>query len=273
MPVKSFKPVTAGLRWRTVADFSEITRMEPEKSLTIGLRKTGGRNNLGRNTSLHRGGGHKRLIRIVDFKREKLNIPAKVAAIEYDPNRSARLALLHYLDGEKRYILAPDGLRVGERIMTGPDAEIRPGNALPLGKIPPGTYIHNLETVRGKGGQVAKSAGNYAQLVAKEGQYGHVKFPSGEIRLVRLECYATVGQVGNHEHENISLGKAGVARWLGRRPRVRGVAQNPVDHVMGGGEGKASGGHPRSPWGVYAKGYKTRKKRKSSDRLIIKRRK
>ncbi|OGC77294.1 MAG: 50S ribosomal protein L2 [candidate division Zixibacteria bacterium RBG_16_50_21] len=272
MPVKSFKPVTAGLRWRTVADFSEITKKEPEKSLTVGLRKSGGRNNLGRNTSLHRGGGHKRLLRLVDFKRDKLNVPARVAAIEYDPNRSARLALLFYLDGEKRYILAPDGLKVGDRVMTGPDAEIRSGNALPLDKIPLGTFIHNLEIVRGKGGQVAKSAGNYAQLVAKEGVYGQVKFPSGEIRIVRLDCYATVGQVGNLEHENISLGKAGVSRWLGRRPRVRGVAQNPVDHVMGGGEGKASGGHPRSPWGVYAKGYKTRR-RKSSDRLIIKRRK
>ena len=269
MPVKSFKPVTPGIRWRTISDFSEITKMEPEKSLTVGKRMTGGRNNLGRITSLHRGGGHRRLLRLIDFKRDKYDIPAKVAAIEYDPNRSARIALLHYLDGEKRYILAPDGMKVGDKVMSGLDAEIRPGNALPLEKIPLGTFIHNVEIRKGKGGQIAKSAGANAQLVAKEGSHGQVKLPSGEIRLVRLECFATVGQVGNLDHENVSYGKAGVTRWLGRRPRVRGVAQNPVDHPMGGGEGKASGGHPRSPWGQYAKGLKTRK-RKQSDRLIVK---
>ena len=269
MPIKSFKPVTPGLRWRTVADFSELTSKEPEKSLTSGLRKKGGRNNLGRITSLHRGGGHRRRLRLLDFKRDKYNIPAFVASLEYDPNRSARIALLHYADGEKRYILAPEGLKVGDRLVSGPEAEVRVGNALPLDKIPLGTSIHNLEIRKGKGGQIAKSAGGAAQLMAKEGKYGQVKLPSGEIRLVRLECQATIGQVGNLEHENISYGKAGVTRWLGRRPRVRGVAQNPVDHPMGGGEGKASGGHPRSPWGQYAKGLKTRT-RKQSDRLIIK---
>jgi len=272
MPLKSFRPTTPGLRWRTVADYSELTRGEPEKSLTTGLRKTGGRNNLGNLTCRHHGGGHKRLYRIIDFKREKLNIPAKVASIEYDPNRSARIALLHYADGDKRYILAPDGLNVGNSISAGPDADIKPGNALPLERIPLGTLIHNVEMKRGRGGQIAKSAGSYAQLAAKEGAYGHLKLPSGEIRLIRLECYATIGQVGNLEHENISYGKAGVSRWLGIRPRVRGVAKNPVDHPMGGGEGKASGGHPRSPWGQYAKGLKTRS-RKLSDKLILTRRK
>jgi len=271
MPVKSFKPVTPGLRWRTVADFSDITKVEPEKSLVTGKRMTGGRNNLGRITCLHRGGGHRRLLRLIDFKRDKFDIAASVAAIEYDPNRSARIALLHYLDGDKRYIIAPDGLKVGDKILSGPEAEIRIGNSLPLDKIPPGTLIHNVELRKGKGGQIAKSAGAYAQLVAKEGDFGQVKLPSGEIRLVRLDCQATIGQVSNLEHENISYGKAGVTRWLGRRPKVRGVAQNPVDHPMGGGEGKASGGHPRSPWGQYAKGLKTRK-RKLSDRLIVKRR-
>lgn len=272
MPIKTFKPVTPGLRWRTVADFSDITKEDPEKSLVVGLRKKGGRNNLGRVTMLHRGGGHKRLLRLIDFKRGKMDIPARVTSIEYDPNRSARIALLHYADGEKRYILAPDGLRVGDQVLSGPEAEIRPGNSLPLEKIPLGTMIHNVEIRKGKGGQIAKSAGSAAQLVAKEGAYGQVKLPSGEIRSVRLECHATIGQVGNLDHENISYGKAGVTRWLGRRPRVRGVAQNPVDHPMGGGEGKASGGHPRSPWGQYAKGLKTRK-HKLSDRLIVRRRK
>lgn len=271
MPVKSFKPITPGLRWRTVIDFSEITKQKPEKSLVSGKRQTGGRNNLGRVTTRYRGGGHRRLLRLIDFKRNKFDIPARVAAIEYDPNRSARIALLHYLDGEKRYILAPDGLKVGDKVMSSADAEIRPGNVLPLEKIPLGTFIHNVEIKKGKGGQMAKSAGAAAQIVAKEGEYGQIKMPSGEIRLVRLDCLATIGQVGNLDHENISYGKAGVTRWLGRRPHVRGVAQNPVDHPMGGGEGKASGGHPRSPWGQYAKGLKTRK-RKQSDRLIVRRR-
>ncbi len=271
MPVKSFKPVTPGLRWRTILDFAEITKEKPEKSLVVGKRQTGGRNNLGRVTTRYRGGGHRRLLRLIDFKRDKYDIPARVAAIEYDPNRSARIALLHYLDGEKRYILAPDSLKVGDRVMSSIEAEVRPGNALPLEKIPLGTFIHNVEIRKGKGGQIAKSAGAAAQIVAKEGDYGHVRMPSGEIRLVRLDCMATIGQVGNLEHENVSYGKAGVTRWLGRRPHVRGVAQNPVDHPMGGGEGKASGGHPRSPWGQYAKGLKTRK-RKNSDRLIVKRR-
>ncbi|MCI0530860.1 MAG: 50S ribosomal protein L2 [candidate division Zixibacteria bacterium] len=272
MPLKSFRPTTPGLRWRTVADYSELTRSEPEKSLTTGMRKTGGRNNLGNLTCRHHGGGHKRLYRIIDFKREKLNVPATVASIEYDPNRSARIALLHYADGDKRYILAPDGLSVGNVILAGPDADIKPGNALPLERIPLGTLIHNVEMKRGRGGQIAKSAGSYAQLAAREGAHGHLKLPSGEIRLIRLECYATIGQVGNLEHENISYGKAGVSRWLGIRPRVRGVAKNPVDHPMGGGEGKASGGHPRSPWGQYAKGLKTRST-KLSDKLILSRRK
>ncbi len=272
MPIKTFKPITPSLRFKTVSTFEEITCTTPEKSLLVPLRKTGGRNNQGRATCRHRGGGAKRFLRIIDFKRDKLNIPAFVATIEYDPNRSARIALLHYADGEKRYIIAPLGLKVGDRVMAGEDAEIRPGNAMPLGKIPPGTMIHNVELKRGKGAQIARGAGTYAQLVAKEGNFGHVRLPSGEVRLVRLECFATLGQVGNLDHENISYGKAGKTRWLGRRPRVRGVAKNPVDHPMGGGEGRSSGGrHPCTPWGKITKGLKTRKK-KPSDKLIVKRR-
>lgn len=273
MGIKTFKPKTHTLRWRTVSDFAEITKTEPEKSLIVPLRKTGGRNNQGRRTARYIGGGHKKYLRIIDFKRyDKLNIPARVAAIEYDPNRSARIALLHYVDGEKRYILAPDNLGVGSTVVAGEEADIKVGNALPLAKVPVGTFIHNVEIRRKFGGQIAKSAGTYAQLAAKEGNYGHLRFPSGEIRLVHLECYATVGQVGNLDHEKISYGKAGVTRWLGYRPRVRGVAKNPVDHPMGGGEGKSSGGrHPCSPWGLKSKGLKTRK-RKLSDKLIIKRR-
>jgi large subunit ribosomal protein L2 len=272
MPIKTFKPVTPSSRFRTVSTFEEITSATPEKSLLIPLRKSGGRNNQGRITCRYRGGGSKRFLRIIDFKRDKLNIPAKVVSIEYDPNRSARIALLRYADGEKRYITAPLELKVGDTLMAGEDVEIRPGNAMPLGKIPLGTMIHNVELKRGKGAQIARGAGTFAQLAAKEGEYGHVRLPSGEVRLVRLECFATVGQVGNLEHENISYGKAGKTRWLGRRPRVRGVAKNPVDHPMGGGEGKSSGGrHPCTPWGKITKGLKTRK-RKLSDKLIIKRR-
>jgi large subunit ribosomal protein L2 len=272
MPIKTFKPTTPSLRFKTVSTFEEVTRSTPEKSLLLPLRKRGGRNNQGRVTCRYRGGGHKRFLRVIDFKREKLNIPAKVASIEYDPNRSARIALLHYADGEKRYILAPLGLKVGDRLMAGEDVEIRPGNAMPLGKIPLGTMIHNVELKRGKGAQIARGAGAYAQVVAREGGIGHLRLPSGEVRLVRLECFATIGQVGNLDHENVTLGKAGKTRWLGRRPRVRGVAKNPVDHPMGGGEGRSSGGrHPCTPWGKITKGLKTRK-RKPSDKLIVRRR-
>jgi len=272
MTIKTFKPVTPSLRSRTVSTFEEISCTTPEKSLLVPLKKKGGRNNQGRTTCRHRGGGTKRFLRIIDFKRDKLNIPAKVATIEYDPNRSARIALLHYADGEKRYIVAPLELKVGDRVMAGEEVEIKPGNSMPLGKIPQGTMIHNVELKRGKGAQIARGAGTYAQLVAKEGDYGHVRLPSGEVRLVRLECFATIGQVGNLDHENISYGKAGKTRWLGRRPRVRGVAKNPVDHPMGGGEGRSSGGrHPCTPWGKITKGLKTRKK-KPSDNLILKRR-
>jgi len=272
MPIKAFKPVTPSLRFRTVSTFEEITSTTPEKSLLVPLRKSGGRNNQGRITCRYRGGGTKRFLRIIDFKRDKLNIRAKVASIEYDPNRSARIALLHYADGEKRYITAPLELKVGDTVMAGEDVEIRSGNAMPLGKIPLGTLVHNVELRRGKGAQIARGAGTFAQLVAKEGEYGHVRLPSGEVRLVRLECFATVGQMGNLDHENITYGKAGKTRWLGRRPKVRGVAKNPVDHPMGGGEGKSSGGrHPCTPWGKITKGLKTRKK-KVSDKWIIKRR-
>ena len=272
MPIKNFKPVTPSLRSKTVSTFEEITSTTPEKSLLVPLRRTGGRNNQGRTTCRYRGGGAKRFLRIIDFKRDKPNIPASVATIEYDPSRSARIALLHYADGEKRYIIAPLELKVGDVVMAGQDVEIRPGNAMALGKIPLGTMIHNVELKRGKGAQIARGAGTYAQLVAKEGNYAHVRLPSGEVRLVRLECFATIGQVGNLDHENISYGKAGKTRWLGRRPRVRGVAKNPVDHPMGGGEGRSSGGrHPCTPWGKITKGLKTRKK-KPSDKLIVKKR-
>jgi len=272
MAVKVYNPVTPGQRFRTGYSFEELTRERPLKSLTVGLKKSGGRNNLGRMTARRRGGGHKRLYRIIDFKRDKLGIPAKVETIEYDPNRSARIALLSYVDGERRYIIAPDGLSVGDTVVSGEDAEIRVGNALPLGRIPVGTIVHNVELIRGKGGQIARSAGSSVQILAREGDYVHLKLPSGEIRLVRQECYATVGQVSNLDHNNVMLGKAGRSRWLGRRPKVRGVAMNPVDHPMGGGEGKSSGGrHPCTPWGKPTKGYKTRR-RKQSDRLIVKRR-
>ena len=273
MAVKRFRPTTPTLRYKTVASFEEITKKTPEKSLLTPIRKKGGRNNQGRVTIRHRGGGHKRMYRIIDFRRDKRGIPAKVAAIEYDPNRSARIALLHYVDGEKRYILAPDKLKVGDSVMAGETAEVKPGNSLPLKKIPLGMTIHNVELRRGAGGKLVRSAGNGAQLMAREGKYAHVRLPSGEVRLVDAECFATLGQVGNIEHESIKLGKAGRKRWLGKRPKVRGVAMNPVDHPMGGGESKSSGGrHPCSPWGKPAKGGNTRRK-KQSDRLIVTNRK
>ncbi|MBN2566410.1 MAG: 50S ribosomal protein L2 [Candidatus Eisenbacteria bacterium] len=273
MAVKRFRPTTPTLRYKTVASFQEITKKAPEKSLVVPLKKKGGRNNQGRLTVRHRGGGHKRMYRIIDFRRDKRDVPAKVAAIEYDPNRSARIALLHYVDGEKRYILAPNKLSVGDAVMAGEKAEIKPGNALPLRRVPLGMMIHNIELRRGAGGRLVRSAGGAAQLMAREGKYAHVRLPSGEVRLVDAECYATLGQVGNLEHENIVLGKAGRSRWLGRRPHVRGVVMNPVDHPMGGGESKSSGGrHPCSPWGQPAKGGRTRRK-KASDRLIVTKRK
>jgi large subunit ribosomal protein L2 len=272
MPLISRKPTSPGRRFQTVADFGEITRATPEKSLVKPLKKSGGRNNAGRMTIRHRGGGHKRRYRLIDFRRDKLGVPARVATIEYDPNRTVRIALLHYLDGEKRYILAPQDLRVGDEIIASHEADIKPGNSLPLANIPAGTLVHNVEIKPGKGGQLARAAGAYAQLMAKEGTYAHLKLPSGEVRMVLLRCQATIGQLSNVEQENISLGKAGRRRWQGRRPRVRGVAMNPVDHPMGGGEGKSSGGrHPCTPWGVPTKGYKTRKP-KDSDRYIIKHR-
>ena len=279
MAVRKLKPTSAGRRFQTVSDFEEITRTTPEKSLTEGLPKKAGRNNNGRVTSRRRGGGVKRLYRIIDFKRNKVGIPATVAEIEYDPNRTARIALLHYADGEKRYILAPVGLKQGDVVMSGVDsrtgqvADIKPGNALEMSRIPVGTVIHNIELSPGRGGQLCRSAGTYAQLVAKEGKYALLRLPSGEVRRVLASCIATVGQVGNISHENISLGKAGRNRWLGRRPQVRGVAMNPIDHPLGGGEGRSSGGrHPVSPWGMPAKGYKTRDRKKPSSRLIVKRR-
>ncbi len=275
MAIVKYKPTSPGRRGMTSADFSEITRSEPEKSLTRAYRKTGGRNSQGRITAKYRGGGHKRRYRMIDFRRrEKEGIPSKVVSIEYDPNRSARIALLQYADGEKRYILAPVGLKVGDAVMAGASAEIRPGNALPLRSIPLGTEIHNIELRPLKGGQLARSAGVVCQLVAKEGGYAAVRLPSGEVRKILLDCYATVGQVSNINHENVSIGKAGRTRLMGRRPRTRAVAMNPVDHPMGGGEGRSSGGrHPCSESGMPAKGYKTRKKNKPSDKYIISRRK
>jgi large subunit ribosomal protein L2 len=272
MSVKKVKPTSPGRRFQSYSTFEEITRSTPEKNLLRAIKKSGGRNVYGRITCRHRGGGQKRHYRVIDFKRDKIGIRAKVATIEYDPNRSARIALLHYADGEKRYILAPLALKVGDTVESGPDADIRPGNSLPLSKIPLGTQIHNIELRLGKGGQIVRSAGTYAQLMAKEDRYALVKLPSGEVRMVLLNCRATIGQLGNVLHENISLGKAGRKRRLGRRPKVRGVAMNPVDHPMGGGEGRSSGGrHPCSPWGWPTKGFKTRKNRKS-DRLIVKKR-
>ncbi len=274
MPIKKVKPTSPGRRFQTYDTFQDITRTEPEKSLLEPLSKSGGRNNYGRITVRHRGGGHKRRYRKIDFRRDKTEIPAKVFSIEYDPNRGARIALLHYADGEKRYILAPQNLSVGDTVLSSGNADIKPGNALPLKAIPLGTLIHNVEMKIGKGGQLARGAGTYAQLMAKEGRYTLLKLPSGEIRMVLSECLATIGQLSNPDHSHISIGKAGRKRWLGRRPKVRGVVMNPVDHPHGGGEGKSSGGrHPVTPWGVPTKGYKTRPKRKASDKLIVKRRK
>lgn len=273
MAIKKFKPTSPGLRAMTVSTFEEITRTEPEKSLLAPLTSTGGRNAQGRITARFRGGGHKRMYRIIDFKRDKDGVPAKVAAIEYDPNRSARIALLHYADGEKRYILHPVGLNVGDTVVSGENVDIKPGNALPLANIPVGTLVHNVELYPGKGGQLARSAGSAAQLMAKEGEFATLRLPSGEMRLVPAACRATVGQVGNLDHENISIGKAGRSRWLGRRPHVRGSAMNPVDHPHGGGEGRSPIGlkSPVTPWGMPTLGYKTRK-RKASDKYIIRRR-
>ena len=272
MAVRKVKPTSPGRRFQDYATFDEITRHQPEKSLLRALKKSGGRNVNGRITCRYRGGGHKRHYRIIDFKRDKIDIPAKVASIEYDPNRSARIALLHYADGEKRYILAPLNLKVDDEVISSTKADIKPGNTLPLKNIPLGTQIHNIELKLGKGGQIVRSAGTYAQLMAKEAPYALVKLPSGEVRMVLLKCKATIGQLGNLMHENISLGKAGRKRWLGRRPKVRGVAMNPIDHPMGGGEGRSSGGrHPCSPWGIPSKGYKTRTN-KRTDRYIVKHR-
>ena len=272
MALKTYKPTSPGRRSQTGSTFEEVTKAKPEKALVKPLKKSGGRNNLGRMTSRHIGGGHKRRFRVIDFRREKVDIPAKVAAIEYDPNRSARIALLHYADGEKRYILAPLGLEVGSVIVSGERPDIKIGNTIPLKNIPLGSLIHNLELKIGKGGQLIRSAGSYGRLMAKEGSYAQVRLPSGEVRKVLMECRATIGQLGNIEHENISIGKAGRTRWLGRRPKVRGVVMNPVDHPMGGGEGRSSGGrHPCTPWGVPTKGYKTRKN-KYSDKYIVKKR-
>ena len=272
MPIKIYRPTTPTRRFQTVVSRAEITKQKPEKSLTAGKQRTGGRSSVGRISSRFRGGGHKKSYRVIDFKRNKFGIPARVAAIEYDPNRSARIALLNYVDGEKRYILSPLGLTVGRTVVSGPEADILVGNALPLKNIPAGTIIHSIELQPGRGAQMARAAGTQAQLVSKEGDHALLKLPSGEIRKLRLDCMATIGQVGNTDHENVSLGKAGRKRWLGKRPHNRGVTMNPVDHPMGGGEGRSSGGrHPCSPWGQLAKGLKTRQN-KRTDRMIIKRR-
>jgi len=272
MPIRRYKPTSPGRRFMSVSTFEEVTKTTPEKSLLEPVTKKGGRNNNGRITTRHQGGGHKRRYRLIDFKRVKDGVPARVAAIEYDPNRSARIALLTYADGEKRYILQPVGMKVGDVIVAGEHADILPGNALPLKNVPLGTLLHNVELKPGKGGQIARSAGSSVQLVAKEGDYASVKMPSNEIRKIFIECYATIGQVGNIDHENVSIGKAGRSRWMGQRPHVRGVAMNPVDHPLGGGEGKTSGGrHPVSPWGLPTKGYKTRN-RKTTDKFIVTRR-
>ncbi len=272
MAIKTMKPTTPARRYQTYSTFEEITAAKPEKSLTKPVKKTGGRNNAGRMTSRHRGGGHKRKYRVVDFRRDKTDIPATVKTIEYDPNRSARIALVSYADGEKRYIVAPVDLEVGDAVITSASADIKPGNAMALRHVPLGSLIHNIELRPGKGAQMVRSAGTYAQLMAKEGAYAQVRLPSGEVRKVHIECKATIGQVGNVTHEGVSIGKAGRSRWMGKKPRVRGVAMNPIDHPMGGGEGKTSGGrHPCSPWGMPTKGYKTRRN-KTTDKYIIKKR-
>lgn len=272
--MREYKPTSAGRRFMSVATFEEVTKDRPEKSLISPAKRTGGRNNLGRITTRHVGGGHKRKYRAIDFRRDKLEVAGKVASIEYDPNRSANIALIYYVDGEKRYILAPAGLRVGDAVVSSRkgDTEIKEGNTLPLKMIPLGTFVHNVEMKPGKGGQMARSAGNYAQIVAKEGSYGHLRLPSGEVKLINLSCTATIGQVGNIDHENVDWGKAGRSRWRGVRPTVRGTAMNPVDHPLGGGEGRTKGGrHPCSPWGQLAKGLKTRKN-KRTDKFIVKKR-
>jgi large subunit ribosomal protein L2 len=272
MGIRTLKPTSPARRYLTYVTREALTRDEPEKRLLRPKTRISGRNNAGRITVRHRGGGHKRMLREVDFRREKFGVPARVAAIEYDPNRSAHLALLHYRDGEKRYILAPVGLKVGDTVMSGPQADILPGNALPLRNIPVGTLVHNVELQPGRGGQMCRSAGAQAQLLAKDEEWATLKLPSGEVRMVSVACMATVGQVGNLDHENVSVGKAGRKRWLGIRPTVRGVAMNPVDHPMGGGEGRGKGNHPMTPWGKPTKGYKTRRGARPSDRLIVTRR-
>ena len=274
MGIRNLKPTTPGTRFASRSDFSEITKNFPEKKLTTALRKTGGRNNKGRITVRHRGGGHRRRYRIIDFKRDKFDIPAKVASIEYDPNRSANIALLFYSDGEKRYILSPFGAKIGDEILSGENVPLKIGNALPLKKVATGMFVHNIELEPGRGGQLARSAGSAAQVMAHDDGFTTLKLPSGEVRQVRQHCFATVGEVGNKSHEQIVSGKAGRSRWLGKRPTVRGVVMNPIDHPHGGGEGKSSGGrHPVSPWGTPTKGYKTRKKNKKSNEYILKRRK
>jgi len=272
MAIKKLTPTSPARRYQTYLTNEELTTDQPHKPLLVNKKRTSGRNNNGKMTIRHRGGGHKRSYRIIDFKRDKFGIPGKVMTIEYDPNRSARIALINYVDGEKRYILAPSGLQVGQTILSGPEADILTGNALPIKNIPLGTQIHNIELKPGKGGQMARSAGSFAQLVAKEAETAQLRLPSGEIRLVSIKCMATIGQVGNVEHENVSIGKAGRSRWMGKRPAVRGVAMNPVDHPHGGGEGKSSGGrHPVTPWGQPTRGYKTRNN-KRTDKFIVKRR-
>ena len=274
MGIKKFKPTSEGRRFMTVSDFAEITTNEPEKSLVVALSKKGGRNNRGRITVRHRGGGHKRRYRLIDFKRDKAEVPGTVATIEYDPNRSANIALIHYADGEKRYILHPHGLQVGDTVICSDEADIKPGNAMRLIAVPLGSWVHNIELQIGHGGQMCRSGGAYAQLMAKDNGYALLRLPSGELRQVHLECKATIGQVGNLQHENLTVGKAGRSRWLGRRPKVRGAAMNPIDHPHGGGEGRTTGGrHPVTPWGKPTKGYKTRAKKKPSNKFIVKRRK
>jgi large subunit ribosomal protein L2 len=273
MGLKKFKPVTPGTRFRILPDFAEITTSTPEKSLVTSIKRSGGRNNTGKMTMRYLGGGHKKSYRIIDFKRDKHNIPAKVASVEYDPNRTAYIALLVYADGEKRYIIAPTGVKVGSILLSGPEVAPELGNSLPLSAIPLGTIIYNIELKPGKGGSIARSAGSYCQLLARDGKYATIKMPSGEMRMILLTCYATIGSASNSDHFNVTSGKAGRSRWFGRRPRVRGVAMNPVDHPMGGGEGRASGGHPRSRNGQIAKGLKTRSPKKYSDKMIISRRK
>lgn len=276
MALRNLKPRTAATRYYSISSFDEVTKTTPEKSLLSPLKKSGGRGNTGRITSRHRGGGHKRMYRIIDFKRNKLTIPATVASIEYDPNRSCRIALLNYADGEKRYILAPQGVEVGMKLTSGPESDIVVGNALPIKNIPLGTFIHNVELKPGRGGQIARSAGNSCQVMAKEGDFATIKLPSSEMRKVPIGCYATIGQIGNADYFNISWGKAGRSRWMGIRPQTRGMAMNPVDHPMGGGEGKSKSGggrrHPKSPWGQLAKGLRTRRGKKVSDKFIVKRR-